>query len=330
MALDSQTRAFLAGTSLSPAVPPECVTVELVRAAGEQYAGLALPREEMHSVIDVTVPDTGGAGTEVRIYRPNAAKPLPVVVWLHGGAWVRLSVETLDNHVRAYASRTGCAIAAVSFTRAPESRFPAQIEEIHAVATWLKHHATEHGLDANAIAIAGESSGANLAAAVTLLDRERQSVHFVLQVLLAPLLDARFASVTWDEFGQGYAMGRGQFEWALAHYAPGVDRTEPLLSPVHAESLAGLPPAHVVVGEYDPLRADGETYAARLRRDGVPAVLDVRAGMIHQAHIAPAPLDTGRAMVIDTAAAIREALLPTTASSEGPATPEATRCWRSR
>jgi acetyl esterase len=316
--MHSQTRAFLAGTSLAPVVPPECVTVELVRAAGEQYAHLALPREEMHSVVDVTVPATGGAGTRVRIYRPSAVKPLPVVVWLHGGAWVRLSVETLDNHLRAYARSTGCAIAAVSFTLAPEARFPAQIEEIHAVATWLKRHAADHGLDPRAIAIAGESSGANLAAAVTLLDRERQTVHFALQVLLVPLLDAQFTSVTWDDFGEDYAMSRGQFEWALAHYAPGVDRTDPLLSPVYAKSLAGLPPAHLVVGEYDPLRADGETYAARLRRDGVPAVLDMRAGMIHQAHIAPAALDTGHAMVADTAAAIRDALLPTTAFAAPP------------
>jgi acetyl esterase len=157
---------------------------------------------------------------------------------------------------------------------------------------------------------------------VTLLDRERRTVCCALQVLLVPLLDAHFTSATWEEFGQGYAMSRGQFEWALAQYAPGVDRTDPLLSPVHVASPAGLPPAHLVVAEYDPLRADGETYAVRLRRAGVQAVLDVRAGMIHQAHLAPAALDTGLAMITDTAAAIRDALLPATASSGAPAAPD--------
>lgn len=311
MSIDSQTRAFLAATSLALPVPAESVTVDAVRAAGEPYGELAMPSAPMDRVIDVLAADVDdGTGARVRLYYPSADRPLPVVVWLHGGAWVRLSVDVLDGHLRSYAQLTGCVIAAVGFTPAPEQQFPAQIEHIHAAATWLRVHSGELGLDPDAIAIAGESSGGNFAAAVTLLDRERRTVQFAFQALLVPMLDVDFDSTAWDELGSGYAMSRGQFEWALQQYAPGVAREDPLLSPVHADSFEGLPPAHIVVGECDPLRGDGEAYAALLRRDGVPTVLDVRAGMIHQAHLVPGVLDTGRAMVVDTAAAIRRALKP--------------------
>lgn len=306
--LDAQTRAFL-DIAHGRLNAPGDIKLDEYRREVEPFQEFGFEREEVSSVADLEVPSaTRSSPQRVRLYRPRADGLSPVVLWVHGGSWVRLTLEFLDNYYRFLANRSGCAIAAVDYWLAPEARFPEQLEDIHAAAAWLKVNAAALGLDATRIGIAGESAGANMAAAVTLLDRDRGSVLFAHQALLVPLLDATFSTPSWRELGTGYALTRGPLEWALEQYAPGVERSEPLLSPVHASTLKGLPPALIVTGEFDPLRDDGEAYADRLRADGVAVRYECRRGLIHQAILAPKLMDTGRHMVEFTAAALKDAL----------------------
>jgi acetyl esterase len=297
MALDDQTQSFLDNARSKPAPAPGEIALKEFRAAVEPFRGLGFEREEVDRVDDLSIPRADGEDVAVRLYRPEARAPLPVMVWAHGGSWVRVTVDLLDNHYRAMANRSGCAVAAVDYRLSPESRFPEAIEETYAAACWLKQHSRSLGLSERRLAVGGESSGGNIAAAAALIDRRRRLAGFVFQALIVPVLDARFATESWKELGRDYVLTAAQLEWALEQYAPGVDPTEPLLSPLAAESLRGLPPALIVTGEYDPLKDEGAAYAGRLREAGVEVELVEVPGLIHHAIMAPAAIAKGRELV---------------------------------
>jgi acetyl esterase len=308
MSLDHQTERFLEQSRAKPAAPPGEMPLEDFRAAVEPFRALGFEREEVALVREIRVPREGEPDVAVRLYVPESEEPPPVVVWAHGGSWVRVTVDLLDGHFRVYANRSRCAIAAVDYRLAPESTFPSAIEEVYATAAWLREHGSSLGLDGERIAVAGESSGGNLAAAAALLDRERGLVGFAQQTLLVPVLDARFGTASWRELGGDYLLTRAQLEWALGQYAPGVEAAEPLLSPVCAASHDGLAPALVVTGEYDPLRDEGERYARLLRLAGVPVEHVRYDGLIHHAVMVPKLIDLGRRVLEETAEAIGHAL----------------------
>lgn len=306
MSLDQDTRAFIEKAQSSPGPAPGEMSLEEFRAAVEPFRELGFEREEVAHVDELSIPREDGDDVQVRLYRPDVARPMPVFVWAHGGSWVRVTVDLMDTYFRAMANRSGCAVAAVDYQLSPESTYPEAIEEVYYAAWWLKREAKPLGLDPAAIGIAGESSGGNLAAAAALVDRRRRLVGFAFQALIIPVLDARFGTDSWEELGSDYLLTRPQLEWAVEQYAPGVGREEPLLSPVCAapEELDGLPPTRIVTGEYDPLKDEGAAYAERLRAAGVEVELVEVPGLIHHSVMAPKLLEKGRQMVIDTAAAL--------------------------
>jgi acetyl esterase/lipase len=308
MPIDEQTRSFLDKASLNPPAPPGSVPLEAFREAVEALRPLGFEREEIREVRDLTIPREDGPDVPARLFLPEGDGAPPLVVWAHGGSWVRVTVDSLDGYFRFVARRSGCALLAVDYRLSPESQFPSAIEEVHAAGLWARDHAAELGCDPAHVAIAGESSGGNLAAAAGLLARERGGPAYAHQLLLLPVLDALFTSDSWDSLGQDYLLTKAQLEWAVEQYAPGADRSSPLLSPVRAESFAGLPPTTVVVGEFDPLRDEGLEYARRLQDAGVPAtVIDV-PGLIHHALMVPKAIDLGRVAVERVAAALAAAL----------------------
>jgi acetyl esterase/lipase len=306
MSLDQETRAFIEKASSSPGPAPGEMPLRDFRAAVEPFRELSFEREEVGRVDDLTVPLEGGGGVPVRLYRPDVSRPMPALVWVHGGSWVRVTVDLMDNHLRAVANRSGCAVAAVDYGLSPESRFPRAIEEVYGAALWLKREALPLGLDPERIGIAGESSGGNIAAAAVLLDRRRRLAGFAFQALIIPVLDVHFDTDSWRELGSDYLLTKSQLEWAVEQYAPGVDRDVPLLSPLRAdaEELAGQPPTRIVTAEYDPLKDEGAAYAERLRAAGVETELVV----IHHSMMAPKLLKKGRGLIVDTAEAIGAAL----------------------
>lgn len=304
MPIDQQTRDFLEKSKARGAPSPADISLEAFRAAVEPFRALGFDREDVALVTDLSVPREGGArDVAVRFYRPDARGPIPVMVWVHGGSWVRVSVDLLDGHFRVMANKSQCAIAAVDYRLSPEAQFPEALEEVYAASRWLKSQSDALAIDPDRIGIGGESSGGNIAAATALLDRERREVDFACQVLMLPVLDLRFNTRSWRELGQDYLLTQAQLEWALERYAPGRDRTDPQLSPVCAGALNGLPPAIIRTGEFDPLKDDGAAYARMLREADISVSLVEAEGLIHHALMVPRLIDKGRALICDTATA---------------------------
>ena len=280
------------------------------RDAVEAFRDLGFEREEVARVDDLKISRGGGEDVAVRLYRPDVERPMPVFVWVHGGSWVRVTVDLLDHHFRVMANRSGCAIAAVDYELSPESQYPGAIEEVYEAAKWLRREARPLGLDPGRIGIGGDSSGGNVAAAATIVDRRRRLVGFAFQALVLPVLDVRFESESWQELGEDYLLTKPQLEWAVEQYAPGADRDDPLLSPVRSplEALEGIPPTRILTGEFDPLKDEGAAYAEHLREAGVEVDLVEVPGLIHHAIMAPKLMQTGSAALIESAEAAGAAL----------------------
>jgi acetyl esterase len=212
--------------------------------------------------------------------RPDAEVPLPVVVYFHGGGWALGDIEIDDVVCRALANAVPAVVVNVDYPLAPENPYPAPLDACSAVVTWLGDHAAEIGGDGARLAVAGESSGGNLAAATAIRLRDEGSPPLALQVLIYPALDSSMSSASYIEFEDGYFLTKSLMDWAWNQYAK-AELAHPWVSPLHAPSLAGLPPALVITAEYDPLRDEGHAYAERLRTAGVEATSTDYPGMIH-------------------------------------------------
>ena len=293
MGLDEKTRGFLNMANAQPSPPPGEIPLEQFRAAINALAPLGLDREEIKEVREATVAGPDG-DVPVRVYIPDTAAPPPLLLCVHGGSWVRVTLADMDNYYRTLANLTGCALAAVDYTLSPEAQYPQALEECYAAAKWAQENRSELGCRSDRLGLMGESSGGNMAAALALIARDRGEVTFSSQALILPVLDGTFASASWGELGTDYMLTQDQLDWALSQYAPDADRTDPLISPVFADDLSGLPPTLLVRGEFDPLRDEGEQYAERLREAGVEVDDWLVEGLIHHAMMVPKAIPLGR------------------------------------
>ncbi|MFI9007894.1 alpha/beta hydrolase [Actinosynnema sp. NPDC053489] len=256
--------------------------------------------EPVRHVTDRTLPGPGG-DLPVRVYRPvDGTEPLPTVVYFFGGGWALGSVETSDEICRALANAVPCQVITVGYRLAPEHRFPAAVDDCRAAVAWIAGHAAELGVDPDRLAVAGDSAGGNLAAAVTL---DRGGRGLVAQVLVYPNTDHRGDTASMREHDDPATFNRHSVAWYWGHYlADPDDGRHPLASPLLAEDLSGLPPALVITAERDPLRDEGERYAERLREAGVPVVATRYAGVAHGFFAVP---DAARAARAEVAAFLR-------------------------
>jgi len=254
----------------------------------------------------VTVPADVG-DVRVRIVRPAGAEgTLPVVLYMHGGGWVLGNAGTHDRLVRELAVGAGAAVAFVEYDRSPEARYPVAIEQGYATARWIVREGAAQGLDPERMAIAGDSVGGGMTAALTLMAHERGDVRFVHQSMYYPVTDAAMNTGSYEQFAEGYFLTAKSMAWFWDCYCPDLDRrSEAFASPLRApdEMLAGLPPALLIVDEADVLRDEGEAYAARLRAAGV-AVTTVRYDGITHDFMMLNPLSATHA----TRAAIAQAI----------------------
>ncbi|WP_328852204.1 alpha/beta hydrolase [Micromonospora globbae] len=234
---------------------------------------------------ETTVPGGPNGPVSVRILRPiGATGPLPVIIYIHGAGWVFGNAHTHDRLVRELAVGTGAAVVFPNYSLSPEARYPVAIEENYAVATWIAAHGAEHGLDAARIAVAGDSVGGNMAAALTLMAKDRGGVDLAQQVLFYPVTDAAFDTTSYQRFATGYFLRRDGMQWFWDQYTTDLaERAQITASPLRAtvEQLWGLPPALVITGEADVLRDEGEAYANKLRKAGVPVTAVRYQGIIH-------------------------------------------------
>ena len=271
-----------------------------------------LPIEERWITVPAEVGDV-----RVRIVRPpDAVGTLPVILYMHGGGWVLGNAETHDRLVRELAVGARAAVALVEYDRSPEARYPVAIEQGYATAQWITREGAANGLDPERIAVAGDSVGGGMTAALTLMAGDRGDVRFVHQSMYYPVTDAAMDTGSYEQFAEGYFLTAKAMAWFWDAYAPDVERrSEPYASPLRAsdEQLAGLPPALLIVDEADVLRDEGEAYAARLRRAGV-AVTTVRYDGITHDFMMLNPLSgthATRAAVTQAISVLREALRST-------------------
>ena len=290
--------------------PSETERVAAVRRAYAGAAQLAGPPESVADVDDRPIPSAAGA-IPVRIYRPRReGGATPVLIWLHGGSFISGDLDTHDAPLRALANRAAMPVIAVQWRLAPEHPYPAGLEDAFAVLAWAES-GDDPDIDPRRIAVGGDSAGGALAAALALLARDRGGATLAAQVLVYPNTDLTgdggYASWTQND---GRVLRRDEMERNIALYVDGADRTAPTISPLHADDLAGLPPALIVTGEADPLRDEGEAYGERMRTSGVAVAVTRYPGMIHGFFQMGGVIPAGREVIDRIAAWLTETLAP--------------------
>ena len=257
-----------------------------VAAAREQellrQAELAGRGPEMAEVRELTLPGPAGPVPAV-LYRPAEEVAPGLLVWVHGGGWVVGSPASSDDEVRAVAQASGCAVLSVDYRLAPEHPFPSGLEDAYAALVWAAEHAEQLGARPGRLAVGGGSAGGNLAAALTLLARDRGGPRLGFQLLFYPATARHLDdAASRERYAEGYWLTTEALEWFWEHYlADPADASSPYASPLLADSLAGLPPARIELGECDVLADECVRYAQRLEQAGVPVELRIHAGMLH-------------------------------------------------
>jgi acetyl esterase/lipase len=296
----------------SPATLPQ-IRAEQKEIAARQAA--ELPPTADIDVSEHLVPGPDGApDVRVLLYLPrNAVSRLSALLWIHGGGYVIGSADSDDARVKGIVQHVGCAAASVDYRLAPETPFPGNVEDCYAALRWLYEHSGELGIDSRYLAVGGASAGGGLAAALSLLARDRHKVPIAFQLLIYPMLDDRTASTTNPH---PYA---GEFNWtpeanhfgwsALLGHEPGKEGVSPYAAAARAENLVGLPPAYISVGTLDLFVEEDLEYARRLTRAGVQTELHLYPGAYHGFQVNPDAW-ISRAEERNSEQALRRALRP--------------------
>ena len=305
MPLDPQVKQVM--ESVAALGLPAAHTVSPEEARANAKVRPRAPGPEVAKVEDRTIPGPDG-GLPVRIYTPEGAGPFPILAWYHGGGWVVGDLESADASARNLCVGGNCVVVSVDYRLAPETKFPGPAEDCWAATTWAVKNAASINGDASRLAVGGDSAGGNLAAAISLMAADRGGLEIALQLLVYPVTDADFDTVSYGENGDGYSLTKATMQWYWDHYlSSSEDASNPYAAPLRAKSLAGQPPALVITAEYDPLRDEGEAYAKRLREAGVAATATRYDGMIHGFFNMGAVVDKGRQAVDEASAALRNA-----------------------
>jgi len=256
-----------------------------VEAARERATGLVDPDTFPHyagNIEDRDIPGPVG-DLPVRIYTPAGDEPFPVLLYFHGGGFVVCNLDTHETICRLLSSQAECIVISVDYRLAPEHPYPAAVEDCLAATRWAAEHAETLGGDPARIAVAGDSAGGNLATVVALRARDEGGPQLSAQLLVYPITDHyEPGTPSYTENAEGFFLTRNGMMWFFDHYlGDDVERDDPHVFPLRANSLEGLPPALLITAEYDPLRDEGVRYAERLREAGVDTVHLSCDGMIH-------------------------------------------------
>jgi acetyl esterase len=281
MPLDEDVQMLLNLLAAPGAPTLTSLSVEEARANMRNLTSLRTGIEELPRVEDRKVPGSHG-DIPVRLYAASTKPGLPILVYFHGGGWVLGDLETHDGTCRSLAKQIDGIVIAVDYRLAPEHKFPAALDDCYAATKWAAENAASLGGDPNRIAVGGDSAGGNLSACVSLKARDEGTPRIVHQLLVYPVTDRGFDTASYRDNAEGYFLSRADMEWFWNHYLTSdADAENPYAAPLRAKDLKGLPPATVITAEYDPLRDEGEAYAARLKDAGVPVELRRYDGVIH-------------------------------------------------
>ena len=308
MPLDAQTKALLDAMHAAE-MNLQLVNMSPAQARQMMEQTTAMQRatpQPVNKWEDRKIPGPGGE-IPLRVYTPAGSGPFPVLVFYHGGGWVLGNLTSHDPLCRALTNAVGCATVSVDYRLAPEAKFPAAAEDCYAATAWVAENMSALGGDLRRLAVGGDSAGGNLAAAVALMARDRGKPKIGFQLLIYPATDASMDTPSVRENAEGYFLTNSALAWFWNHYLrDDRDRANPYAAPIKATNLSGLPPALVVTAEYDPLRDEGESYAARMRAAGVP-VTCTRYDTIHSFLTNAANLDAGKKAMAQVIAALKAA-----------------------
>jgi acetyl esterase len=267
--------------ALSGSTPFEQMTVEEVRAVVASFVGLQKPHREVSEVVDTEYPGPAGP-QKVRIYIPETQKPLPVVVYFHGGGFIAGDLGVAEEPNRALANDAGVIVVAATYRLAPEHPFPAATDDTFAALKWVADSIGEYGGDPSRIAVMGDSAGGNLAAVAAQRCRDEDGPSLTAQVLVYPVIDSAAELPSRVEFKHGFVITAADLDFFWAHYLPSREDAEnPRATPSRAASLAGLARALVISTEYEVARDEAEAYAAQLAEAGVQTETLRMDGLIH-------------------------------------------------
>jgi acetyl esterase len=231
--------------------------------------------------VDLTIPGPAGP-IPARHYRCTEARG-PLLVYYHGGGWVLGDLDTHDNLCRLICRDGGVHALSVDYRLAPEHKAPAAVEDAFAAYRWALEHAAELGAEPGRVAVGGDSAGGNLAAVVSQLARNEGVALPAVQLLIYPITNVSSETRSRTLFADGYFLRKWDIDWCVDKYLSGasVDPTDPRVSPLLADDLSGLPPALVLTAGFDPLRDEGNQYAAAMREAGVTVDLREFGPLIH-------------------------------------------------
>lgn len=279
MPLDPEVQAIVDAYAAMPKVDLSAIPAAVFRAAMDKPSVYA-PGDEVAQIENRELAGPGGA-LRIRIYRPKASGRLPVTLFFHGGGFVICGLDTHDNICRCLAQRAKTLVVSVDYRLAPEAKFPAAVEDACAALKWLHMHAADIDGDATRIAVAGDSAGGNLAAVAAQWARQ-EGIALCQQLLFYPVTDCTAGSASYREFAEGHVLTAEMMRWFIGHYLPqGQSAEDPRVSPLYQTELRGLAPATVFTAACDPLRDEGEAYAAAMQKAGVEVNLQRWPGQIH-------------------------------------------------
>jgi len=257
-----------------------------------------------------SVEDRNANGVPVRVYRPVLDEVLPCLVFFHGGGWVIGDLETHDNVCRYLALHATCVVVAVDYRLAPEHPFPAALDDCFTATCWVAAQASELGIDVTKIAVGGDSAGGNLAATVCIKARQNGGPALVHQLLVYPVTDTALDTVSYIENAEGYSLSRDLMRVFWDHYIGDQPRDNPMMAPLLAADLSGVPSATVITAEFDPLRDEGEAFGEKLKAAGIATKVKRYDGMIHGFFHMQDALEAGRAAMQLAATELKTAFQP--------------------
>jgi acetyl esterase len=309
MALDPDMKALLDQMAAAKLQSFHQMTPAAAREQMQRRVSAGDP-VQIGRVEDRTIPGPNGE-IPIRIYTPEGDGPFGALVYFHGGGWVVGNIEMTDQPCRMITKAAACVTVSVDYRLAPEHRFPVGPEDCYTATKWVSDNAAALGCNASRIAVGGTSAGANLAAAVALMARDRGAPKIAYQLLVYPATRRELDTPSHKQFATDgyYILSRADMEWFWGHYlANEADAANPYACPARAKSLAGLPPALVITAEFDPLRDEGEAYAARLREEGVATVLKRYDGVTHGFFGMPSVIERSRVAIAEASAALWRAI----------------------
>ena len=280
---------------------PSIHSISPLEARSRESQQIRTSGPTVHRVQDYLIRGSAGMLTG-RVYFPTERGPFPVLVWFHGGGWVQGGLEETDSIVREIAVRSECVVVSVGYRLAPETKFPYPVEDCYAATQWVVENAEKINAGKERVAVGGYSAGGNLAAAVSLMARDRGEFDLSAQLLLCPVLDRDFTRRSYIKYGEGYGLTMESMKWYWNHYLNDVNQSaNPYAAPLKSENLAGVSECLIVTADHDPLSDEGEAYAMLLSESGVSVKLSAYTGVMHGFISMSDVVDTGMKAIQEAA-----------------------------